>query len=58
MDYIAAHRKALLTALTAVLVLFLDADVAQTIAAALGTLLVLVVPNDQAATQRVYHKHG
>jgi hypothetical protein len=56
MDYINAHRKAIIAAIGALLVIFVDDATAQTIAAALDAVLVLAVPNDQAAVERVYRK--
>lgn len=53
-DYIAAHRKALLAAVTAVAVLLFDSETAQIISGAVGTLLTLLVPNDPAAVGRIY----
>ncbi len=56
LDYINAHRKAILAALGAVLVLIVDEETAQTVIAAVDALLVLLVPNDQGAVERVYHR--
>lgn len=55
-DYIAAHRKALLVALGAVLVLVVDAEIADKIVGAVTLALTLVVPNDQDAIDRVYRR--
>jgi hypothetical protein len=55
-DYINAHRKALIAAVVAVVIVVApDAD-ADMIAAIVGALLTLLVPNDQVAIQRVYHR--
>ena len=54
LDLIAAHRKAILTALTAVLIQVVDADTADWIVASVGTLLTLLVPNNEDAKRRVY----
>lgn len=56
MDWISAHRKVLLAAIAAVLVIFVDEQTAQDIVAGIGALLVFLVPNDQAAVQRIYHR--
>ena len=55
-DYISAHRKGLLAALTAVLVLIVDAETADKVVGAVGVLLTVLVPNDQAAVERVYRR--
>lgn len=54
LDLIHAHRKAILTALTAVLIQVVDADTADWIVAVVGTILTLAVPNDEDAKARVY----
>lgn len=53
-DYVAAHRKALIVAAGAVLVLFVDPATADKIIGGLTVALTLLVPNDQAAVARVY----
>jgi hypothetical protein len=57
LDLVAAHRKALLTALTAVLIQVVDADTADWIVATVGTILTLLVPNSEDAKRRVYRNH-
>lgn len=54
--YIRAHRKALLAALSAVLILFLDSATTDEIVSGVGALLILIVPNDQAAVAAIYRK--
>lgn len=54
MDWIAAHRKALLAALTAVLVLVVDQDTVDKIIGAVGVLSTWLIPNDEAAAARLY----
>lgn len=54
--YIRAHRKALLAALSAVLILFLDSATTDEIVSGVGALLILVVPNDQAAVAAIYRR--
>ena len=54
--YIRAHRKALLAALSAVLILFLDSATTDEIVSGVGALLILVVPNDQAAVAAFYRR--
>lgn len=45
MAWIHAHRKAIVAAVAAVAVVFVDANTAQEIAAVVGTVLVWAVPN-------------
>lgn len=54
--YIRAHRKGILAALTAVLVLVVDQETADKLVAAAGVILTIVVPNDEVAVHRVYRK--
>ena len=54
--YIRAHRKALLAALSAVLILFLDSATTDEIVSGVGALLILVVPNDPAAVAQIYRR--
>lgn len=56
MDYLQAHRKAIVAAIAAVLVLVVDQETADKIVGAVGVLLTLLVPNDEGAIQRVYHR--
>jgi hypothetical protein len=56
MDWIRAHRKGLLAALTGVLLLVLDQESADKIAGAAGVLLILLVPNNQEAATRIYRR--
>lgn len=56
LDYVSAHRKAILTALTALLIQVVDADTVDWIVAAVGTLLTLLVPNNEDAKRRVYRR--
>jgi hypothetical protein len=56
MDWISAHRKALLAAIGAVAVLFVDDNTAQQIIAFVDAALVLLVPNDQDAVARIYYR--
>lgn len=51
-----AHRKVILAAITAVLVIFVDDQTAQDITAGIGAVLVYLVPNDQAAVEAVYSR--
>lgn len=57
LDLLHAHRKAILAAVAIVLVQFVDSETADWIVAALGTLLVGAVPNDHAASDRIYRDH-
>ncbi len=54
MDWINAHRKALLAAIGAVAILVVDENTAQEIIAFVDAALVLLVGNDQAAVERIY----
>jgi len=54
--YVRAHRKALLAALAAVLILFFPSATVDEIVSIVGAFLVLVVPNDQAAVAAIYRK--
>jgi hypothetical protein len=56
LDLLAAHRKALLAALTALLIQWVDADTADWIVAGVGIALTALVPNDEQATRRIYRK--
>lgn len=56
MDWLSAHRKAILAAVAAVLILVVDQETADIIVAVVGSLLTLLVPNDQQAVNRIYHK--
>jgi len=56
MDWIDAHRKAILAAIGAVLILVLDENTTQEIVAIVDTILLFVVPNDQGAIDRIYHR--
>lgn len=55
-DWLSAHRKAILAAIGAVAVLVVDEETAQSIIAFVDAALVLIVPNDQAAIDRVYRR--
>lgn len=55
-DLLHAHRKALLAALSVLLIQFVDSETADWIVAALGTVLVGATPNDEAAKRRVYKR--
>jgi hypothetical protein len=57
-DYINAHRKAIIAAIAAIVVIFVPDATPDMIAAIVGAILTAVVPNDQAAVERVYGKHG
>lgn len=57
LDYIRAHRKVLLTLAGLLAIQFLDSETADWVVATVDTLLVLVVPNDQAAVDRVWKKN-
>jgi hypothetical protein len=46
MDWIRSHRKAIVAAIAAVLVLVVDSESADRIAAAAGAVLTYLVPND------------
>lgn len=52
--YVAAHRKFLIVALGAVLVFVADAELADRLIVTADALLVLFVPNDQAAAAAIY----
>ena len=54
--YVRAHRKALLAALAAVLILFFPSATVDEIVSIVGAFLILIVPNDQAAVARIYRK--
>lgn len=54
MDWIRAHRKLILAALTALLPQFVDGDTADAVVIAVGLLLTGGVPNDDAAIARIY----
>lgn len=55
LSYIRAHRKALLAALGALLILFLpDEDAVKEIVAIVDAILVLAVPNDEYEKARIY----
>lgn len=56
LDLIRGHRKGILAVLTAVLVVVVDQETADTIVGAVGVLLTVLVPNDQDAVDRVYRK--
>lgn len=56
MDWIRAHRKGLLAALTAVLVLVVDPATADKIIGGVGVLLTILIPNDPAAIDRLYRR--
>lgn len=56
MDYIRAHRKAILAALTGVLVLVVEPATADEIVGVVGVILTWFVPNDQDAKRRIYGK--
>jgi hypothetical protein len=54
LDYINAHRKAIVAVVAALAVFFFDATTVDELAAAVGAVLVLLVPNDQVAVEKVY----
>jgi hypothetical protein len=56
MDWLKAHAKFIPAAVAAVLVIFLDDATAQGISAAVGAVLTYLVPNDVAASERIYHR--
>jgi hypothetical protein len=56
MDWITAHAKAIIAAIGAVLILVLDQQTVDIIVGALTTLSVLLVPNNQPAVERIYHR--
>jgi hypothetical protein len=56
LDYISAHRKAILAAIGAVLVGIVDSATADAIIGGIDALLVLLVPNDDVARDRVYRR--
>ena len=58
MDWINAHRKVLIAAIGAILVIFIDEQTAQAIIAAVHAILVGLIPNDQVAIDRIYHRSG
>lgn len=55
-DFIAAHRKAIIFAVAAIVVIFTDDNTAQEVAGIVGTVLGYLVPNDEMATKRIYRK--
>lgn len=55
-DYIAAHYKAIIVAVGAVLVLVVDAETADKIIGALTIVLTIIVGNDPDAVDRVYRR--
>lgn len=56
MDWINAHRKAILAAIGAVLVLVVDENTVQQVVGIVDAVLILLVPNDQAAIERIYRR--
>jgi len=54
MDWIRAHRKALLAAVGAVAILVVDSSTTDHIVAIVDAVLVLLVPNDEDAIDRIY----
>ena len=54
--YIRAHRKALLAALSAILILFFPSATVDEIVSIVGAVLVLIVPNDPAAVAKIYRR--
>jgi len=54
MDWIRAHRKLILAAITALLPQFVDGDTADAIIIVLGLFLTGGIPNDEAAIARIY----
>ena len=57
MDWLNAHRKVIIAAIGALLVIFIDEQTAQAIIAAIDAVLVGLIPNDQAAIDRVYRRN-
>lgn len=53
-DWVAAHRKALIVAIGAVLALVFNPDEVQEITGIVTVILTWLVPNDQAAVERIY----
>ena len=56
MDWLNAHRKAIVFAVAAVVVIFTDDQTAQEVAGVVGTILGFLVPNDQEAVARIYKR--
>lgn len=56
LDFIKAHRKTIVAAVAAVVVIFADDQTAQEVAAVVGTILGFLVPNDQDAIDRIYRR--
>lgn len=54
LDLIAAHRKLILAALTAILPQYIDGNTADAIIVGVGLILTGIVPNDPDAKRRVY----
>ena len=54
MAYINAHRKAILAAIGAILIWFVDEGTADAIIATVSTILLAIVPNDQVAVEQIY----
>ncbi len=55
-DWVAAHRKVLLPAISGLLILFIDQETVDIIIGGIGIVLTYLVPNDPAAVERVYHR--
>jgi hypothetical protein len=54
MDWIRAHRKLILAAITALLPQFLDGDTVDAIVIVVGLFLTGGIPNDETAIARLY----
>ena len=54
MDWIRAHRKGILALIGAACALIVDETTAREIIAVADAVLVVLVPNDQAAIARIY----
>lgn len=56
LDFLAAHRKLIVAALTAVLPQLVHGNTADVLILVLGLLATGAVPNDEAARDRIYKK--
>lgn len=56
LDLLRAHRKAVLAAVSVLLIQFVDQGTVDWVVAVIGTLLVGATPNDEDAKRRVYKR--
>lgn len=55
-DWVNAHRKALLAAVGAIVIIFADDATVTEVTTVVETVLLWLVPNDQDAIDRIYHR--